>query len=84
MRTFKEITDELGQAMDLVIGKKNNLDKVNKEADAMIAEANNKKANASNELNNAQNKAYDLRKEYDALMTELLPSVDNRVRQSGK
>lgn len=83
MRSFQEIAKELGEAMNLIIDKKNNLASVTKKADEMIKEANTMKSEANSELSTAQDKAYELRKEYDSLMSELLPAVDSgRVRQS--
>lgn len=83
MRSFKEITNELGSAMDLVIGKKNSLDIANKEAEELTKKANEMRSKAVSELTAAQDKALTLRKEYDDLMAQLLPMPDmSRVRQS--
>jgi len=82
VRTFKEITEELGTTMNLLVNAKNNLDEVTKTADLEIKNANDKKTTASNELYNVQVKAQELRKEYDSLMNELVPIEQSRVRQS--
>lgn len=82
VRTFQEITEELGTVMNLVVQGKNNLEEVTKQADEEIKLANEKKYNASNELYSVQTRAVELRKEYESLMNELVSLEQSRVRQS--
>lgn len=81
-RSFEDITKELGSAMNRVVDRKANLDKVTAESDEMIKEANKRRSEAANELFETQKKAMELRAEYDSLMTELLPAQGSHVRQS--
>lgn len=84
MRTFKEVTDDLGAAMDDAIGKKKNVEKVTAQADEMAKKAGEMKANANREFSDAQNKVVELRREYDVLMNSIVPmNQQSNVRQSG-